>query len=69
MSTDNVAEQSASEKQVEKTKGQLFKEKHGYSKTMKRLMNNYGCTTVEQYRVIRRANVKKRKARSKQPKL
>lgn len=44
-----------------KTKGQIFKEKHGYSLTMKRNMKKYGVTTVEEYRVIRKENKKKRK--------
>lgn len=40
---------------IEKSKGQLFKERYGYSKTMKRLMNKYNCKTVEEYRIIRRS--------------
>lgn len=51
MNAQNAAEQSASE---EKSKGQLFKEKYGYSKTMKRLMKKYNCSTVQEYRKIRK---------------
>lgn len=40
------------------TKGQLFKIKFGYSKTMKRLMNQYGVSTLEEYRKIRRKKSK-----------
>lgn len=36
-----------------KSKGQLFKEKNGYSKTMKRNMKKHNCRTPEQYRDIR----------------
>lgn len=36
-----------------KTNGQLFKEANGYSKSMKRAMNNNDVTTLEAYRKIR----------------
>ena len=57
MNAQNAAEESASPK---KSNGQIFKEQYGYSKTMKRLMKKYGCSTVQQYRKIRNA----RRARS-----
>jgi hypothetical protein len=38
-----------------------FRLKHGYSKTMFKLMQKYGCKSVEEYRLIRKANRKARK--------
>ncbi len=35
------------------SKGSLFKKKHGYSKTMKRLLHKYGIT-LEEYRKLRK---------------
>jgi hypothetical protein len=46
----------------EKSKGQLFKEKYGYSKTLKRNMKKKGCATPEEYR----ANYTKRRAKEAQ---
>lgn len=46
---------------MEKTKGQLFKEKTGFSKTRKRLMEKHGVPTVAEYRLI----VKNRKKKEK----
>ncbi len=40
----------------EKSKGQLFKENHGYSKTMKRLMQKHKANSLEHYRIIRKTN-------------
>lgn len=42
----------------QKSKGQLFKEKHGYSLTMHRNMRRTGCSTVAEYR----KNYSKRRA-------
>lgn len=48
------------------TPGQLFKQQHGYSRTMAKLMKKYGCETVEGYRLIRRENkLAAKKARSR----
>jgi len=33
-----------------------FKLKHGYSKTMGKLMKKYNCNTVEEYRLVRKLN-------------
>lgn len=41
-----------------KSKGQIFKEKHGYSKTMKRNMKKAGVTSIEDYRKIRKERKK-----------
>lgn len=49
------------EVEIPKSKGQLFKEKTGYSKTMKRLMKKHQVSTVEEYRSIRK-NAKKEAA-------
>jgi hypothetical protein len=38
----------------EESKGQAFKKKIGYSKSMKRLMTKYDVQTLEEYRVIRK---------------
>lgn len=35
-----------------KTKGQLFREANGYSKTRKRLMSKHGVSTIGEYRAI-----------------
>lgn len=43
----------------EKSNGQLFKEKVGYSKTMKRLMTKHGVDTPDEYRAIRKARRKR----------
>lgn len=64
MSTQAVAENSASEQVEEQPKmsnGQRFKEFFGYSKSMARMMNKYYCSTPEQYRLIRKKNKKSRK--------
>lgn len=45
-----------------KSGGQLFKEKFGYSKSMKRNMQNHGVSTVEEYREIRKERQKKEDA-------
>ena len=37
------------------SKEKLFKQKTGYSKTMKRNMRKNNCSTVEEYRVVRKA--------------
>jgi hypothetical protein len=42
--------------------GQLFKEKVGYSKTMKRNMAKHGVETPEDYRKIRKARKKRERA-------
>ena len=42
----------------EKSKGQLFKEKYGYSKTLKRNMKRKGASTPQEYR----ANYRTRRA-------
>lgn len=42
----------------QKSKGQLFKEKNGYSRTMYRNMRRKGCDSVAQYR----ANYGKRRS-------
>lgn len=49
----------------EKSKGQLFKEKYGYSKTMKRNMLKNKCSSIEEYRALRRA--KRLKAKENKP--
>jgi len=36
----------------------VFKLKHGYSKTMSKLMKKYNCKSVEEYRIIRKRNRK-----------
>lgn len=38
--------------------GQIFKKTHGYSKSMKRAMNNAGVVSLEAYRPIRKARKK-----------
>jgi len=48
-------------------KAQLFKQKHGRSLTMDKLMKKHGCKTVEEYRAIRKENKKAIKA-AEQPK-
>lgn len=48
-----------------KSKGQLFKEKHGYSKTMKRLMAKYEAFGLDEYRKIRAKERKERAAYKK----
>jgi hypothetical protein len=40
------------------SKGKLFKEKFGYSKTMKRLLKKHGVSSVEEYKGIRKARKK-----------
>jgi hypothetical protein len=37
------------------TPGELFRKEHGYSRTMSKLMNKYNCSTVEEYRKIRKS--------------
>lgn len=49
-----------------KSNGQLFKEKFGYSKTMKRLMRKHKVNTLEEYKKIRRARKKKEDAFQKE---
>lgn len=49
-----------------KSNGQLFKEKFGYSKTMRRLMTKHKVSSVEEYRKIRRARKKKEDAFQKE---
>ena len=41
--------------------GVKFKHKHGHSKTKQKLIIKYGCKSVEEYRLIRKANRKARK--------
>lgn len=48
----------SNEKVPKKSKGQLFKEKVGYSKTMKRLMTKHGVQTPEEYKKIRKERKK-----------
>jgi hypothetical protein len=43
------------------TKGELFKTKTGYSKSMKRMMTKYNCKTPDEYRKIRRKNQRDRR--------
>ena len=38
-----------------------FKLKHGYSKTMGKLMKKYNCKTIEEYRNVRKLNRLERK--------
>lgn len=52
------SEETTEAKAPEKSKGQLFKEKVGYSKTMKRLMTKHGVTSLEEYRAIRKRKKK-----------
>lgn len=48
------------------TKGQLFKQAHGYSKTMKRNMRKKGVITPEEYKPIRKSRkLAERKIRQK----
>jgi hypothetical protein len=42
-----------------KSNGQLFKEKFGYSKTMKSLIKKNNVSTIEEYKEIRKARKKK----------
>lgn len=49
-----------------KSNGQIFKEKFGYSKTMKRLMRKHKVNTLEEYKAIRRARKKKEDAFQKE---
>lgn len=42
----------------ESSKRELFKEKVGYSKTMKSLMTKHGVNTLEDYRIIRKKRKK-----------
>jgi hypothetical protein len=42
-----------------KSNGQLFKEKFGYSKTMKRLMKKHEVSSIAEYKEIRKARKKK----------
>lgn len=64
MNTEEVVEESTSgEKTPKKSNGKIFKETMGYSKSMKRLMQKYHCTTVEQYRLIRKKNKKEAKTK------
>lgn len=41
------------------TKGELFKQKNGISKTQKRLLHKYGLETVAEYKPIRKARKQK----------
>ena len=45
----------------QKTKGQLFKEKHGYSKTTKRLLKKHGLSDPEELKPLRKARKEKEK--------
>ncbi len=45
-----------------KTKGQIFKERNGYSKTRKNLMSKHNCKTNEEYRLV----AKKTRAKEKE---
>jgi hypothetical protein len=49
-------------KKPRENKAKAFQEKHGYSLTMSRLMEKYGCRTLEEYRAMRKENRKKAKA-------
>ena len=55
---DVIVEEVVKSVVPEKSKGQLFKEKYGYSKTLSRNMKKKGCTTPQEYR----ANYKTRRA-------
>jgi Mor family transcriptional regulator len=48
-----------------KNKANLFREKHGYSLTMDKLLKKYKCKTVDEYRVIRKENKKRLITQSK----
>jgi len=62
---DEVVEKSTSDEKVpKKSKGKLFKEAYGYSKTMKRLMQKYHCSSIEQYREVRKRNKKLNRAKA-----
>lgn len=67
MDTDNnlVALPEYDRRGKRKTNGQIFKEKHGYSKTMKRLAKKYEVT-VEEYRVSRKKKRRERAVDKKQ---
>jgi hypothetical protein len=54
------------EKEKKKSKGQIFKELKGYSKTRKNLMLKYNVNTLDEYREIARQNrLKKRELQKK----
>jgi len=55
---DEVKEPSKLRLTPKKTKGQLFKERHGYSRSVARAMNRAGVVTLEAYREVRKANKK-----------
>ena len=40
--------------EVKGNKAEAFKKKHGYSLTMSKLMEKYGCKTIEDYRLKRK---------------
>lgn len=41
------------------TPGEEFKRIHGYSRTMAKLMRKNNCSTVEEYRQVRKKNRRK----------
>lgn len=56
MNTIEVVEESTLEEKPKKSNGQIFKELKGYSKTIKRLMQKHNCSSVEEYRTLRKKN-------------
>lgn len=46
-------------KAPQKSKGQLYKETHGISKTMKNLLLKHSVNTVDEYKVVRKARKKR----------
>ena len=44
------------------SKAEAFRKKHGYSLTMSKLMDRYGCRSLEEYRALRKDNRKKAQA-------
>lgn len=51
--TENTVNETETQEAVpQKSKGQLFKEKNGYSLTMYRNMRKQGITSIEEYRLL-----------------
>ena len=60
-----IDEYQSEVKRPQESKAEAFRKKHGYSLTMSKLMEKYGCRTLEEYRKLRQEN--RKKAQSSRP--